>query len=210
MPNAWQDKFSNASKTTRNSTMLVELQDYMQRQFKKHRSGTSLPNTDSYSQGQPSTTTTTNNNNNRQQQQPPPPRTTTTTNTDNTNSLPCPLPGHAGHTIAQCHQHQHQECYAARVPTTTPTTFNPPSILRSNTQPSKANLSNIPPATAPHCSQQLTPQQSQHNTLPATSTHLYETIPSNSYPTSTEVKCSILLCLFLHISFDSLDYYKLQ
>jgi hypothetical protein len=79
MPYAWQEKFSDACKTTSNSTIL-DTQDYMQRQYNKYippkikPGDTSSQLTDSSSQD------------------------------NNNNSSPCPLPGHAGHTIAQCRQ----------------------------------------------------------------------------------------------------------
>ena len=131
MPSPWQEKFSDACKTTSNSTIL-DIQDYMQRQYDKRippeiqPDDTSSQLTDSSSQ----------NNNN--------------------NSSPCPLPGHAGHTIAKCRQRRYHEQNQAdsnnrnSLPQASqPSTLRTSSNITPTTPASEAHVSNIPPATTP-------------------------------------------------------------
>jgi hypothetical protein len=73
---------------------------------------------------------------------------------NNTNSSPCPLPGHAGHTIAQCCQRRYHE---QKQPDSTdrnslsqasqPSTPRTSSNITPTTSASKAHVLGIPPAT---------------------------------------------------------------
>jgi hypothetical protein len=111
MPNAWQDKFEDASKTTHNTT-LHEIQDYMQRQSEK----------DPYKPNSKGKNNNINGNNNgrgngrggRSQGRGGRGRKNgrggrNNNNNNGNNNYPCPLPGHGGHTVAQCYRQQRQQ-----------------------------------------------------------------------------------------------------
>jgi hypothetical protein len=131
MPYAWQEKFSDACKTTSNSTIL-DMQDYMQRQYNKYTPPEIKPD-DTSSQ-----------------------LTNSSSQNNNTNSSQCPLPGHAGHTIAQCRQRRyHEQKQADSANRNSLSQASQPSTpcTNSNITPtapaSEAYVSDIPPATTP-------------------------------------------------------------
>jgi hypothetical protein len=111
---AWQEKCEEASKTMHNSTMLVEIQDYMQHQSKKGPCKASKkprskqqndPVNQNYNQRSQQGLK-----NNRLQGRGQSNRTTQSCLSQEQLELTLgPLPGHADHTVSQCHQWQFQE-----------------------------------------------------------------------------------------------------
>ncbi len=141
---------NNESSKTSVEIPNLSLGAYMQRQYDK-REDTPSPQALTNSSSQNNTNNTNNTNN------------CSSPNNDNNNSSPCPLPGHAGHTIAQCRQRKRSQAQADSTNRNLLPQAPPPYILRnrSNITPtpaSKAHVTDIPLAPTLPTEPNLSPQ----------------------------------------------------
>jgi hypothetical protein len=147
MPNTQQDKFEDASETTHNTT-LHKTQDYMQRQSKKDRyepyskAKNSIGNSNNHGhdnghgghfqgcrgRGRNNGCGGPGNNNN------------------GNNNFTCPLPGHGGHTVAQCYCTNHQQQQQA--PQGCENAAGGNNQQNNNNTPPDANVAEQVPTTA--------------------------------------------------------------
>ncbi len=146
---------NNQSSKTSVEIPNLSLGAYMQRQYSKRIPPEPPPNDTPPPQALTSSSSTNNTNNTNNRSSP---------NNDNNTSSPCPLPGHAGHTIAQCRQRKRSQAQADSTNHNSLPQAPLPSTLRNRsnitpTSASGAQVTETPPASStPPTEPLLSPQ----------------------------------------------------